>query len=58
MLTRLGADELGAAAIEYGLLAGMVAAALVAVLLALGQGIGNVLHQAEPTTPHRVEVPA
>jgi pilus assembly protein Flp/PilA len=41
MLRNLGADRRGATAIEYGLLAGLIAVAMIAGLSSLGGGAGG-----------------
>lgn len=47
MLGKLWSDRGGAAAVEYALLAGLLSAALVAVLLSVGAGIDQTMHKAE-----------
>ena len=42
MLSRIIRDQSGATAIEYGLLAGLISAAAIGVLTALGGSLGSV----------------
>jgi Flp pilus assembly pilin Flp len=56
VLTRLLRARGGAAAIEYALLASMLAVSLVAVLLILGYNLGNTLDRADPGQSRRIVV--
>lgn len=47
MAKALGAETSGAATVEYALLTGLIAAALVGVLLSLGGGVSHSMEKAD-----------
>lgn len=56
MRLRIGSDRSGAAAIEYALLAGLLAAALVGVLLSVGTGVNRTMQEVEQPTGKRLVI--
>jgi Flp pilus assembly pilin Flp len=52
----VSAGERGAAAIEYGLIAGLIAVALVFALARTGAAVGNSLNATSHQLPHTLEV--
>jgi Flp pilus assembly pilin Flp len=58
MLSRLLAEQRGAAAVEYALLASMVAVSIVAVLLSLGHGVDGKFREVDHQVHHRIQVGA
>ena len=45
MLTRFAADQSGATAIEYGLIAGLIAVVIIGAITTLGKNLQNVFNQ-------------
>ena len=45
MLTRFAADQSGATAIEYGLIAGLIAVVIIGAVTTLGKNLTNVFNQ-------------
>lgn len=50
-ISRFAKDESGATAIEYGLIAALIALALVAAASTLGKGIGNTFNKVGNNMP-------
>lgn len=53
---RIGSDRSGAAAVEYALLAGLIAAALVGVLLSMGAGVNQTMHEVDQPIRERLVI--
>lgn len=56
MLRRLAGEDAGAAAIEYAMLAGVIAITLVAVLALLGHDLDSNMRNVNDAVPHRIVV--
>ncbi len=56
MFGKLLSHRAGAAAVEYALLAGLVAVTLVGVLLSVGTGLNETMHKAERSTSRTIVV--